>query len=222
MLQTSICARTPAGNGPGWNDARVDLLRKLWADGLSASQIADQLGDVTRNAVIGKVHRLGLRAQRTAWRQPRRTSPRRNPVRRPRCAGKSSPRGPIRFRRTFRPRRACTHASARRTETRAMPLAYRRPALARLRLLRRENRSGPATPIARTIRRPGTSGGHADGEERQLPSPFRRGPPLQRPSAWHRFPSEKAKAANAVNQSNPPIIRKTQHGLFQQNKSRKP
>ena len=36
------------------------LLKKLWQDGLSASQIAAELGGVTRNAVIGKVHRLGL------------------------------------------------------------------------------------------------------------------------------------------------------------------
>lgn len=43
-----------------WTDERVDLLRKLWTDGLSASQIAGELGGVTRNAVIGKVHRLGL------------------------------------------------------------------------------------------------------------------------------------------------------------------
>lgn len=43
-----------------WNDERVEQLKKLWADGLSASQIAAQLGEVTRNAVIGKVHRLGL------------------------------------------------------------------------------------------------------------------------------------------------------------------
>lgn len=43
-----------------WTDERVDLLRKLWTDGLSASQIAAELGGVTRNAVIGKVHRLGL------------------------------------------------------------------------------------------------------------------------------------------------------------------
>ncbi|MCV0395927.1 MAG: GcrA family cell cycle regulator [Rhizobiaceae bacterium] len=43
-----------------WNDERVDLLRKLWAEGLSASQIAAQLGGVSRNAVIGKVHRLKL------------------------------------------------------------------------------------------------------------------------------------------------------------------
>jgi GcrA cell cycle regulator len=43
-----------------WTEDRVDLLKKLWTDGLSASQIAGELGGVTRNAVIGKVHRLGL------------------------------------------------------------------------------------------------------------------------------------------------------------------
>jgi GcrA cell cycle regulator len=44
----------------GWTDERVDQLKSLWAEGLSASQIARALGSVTRNAVIGKVHRLGL------------------------------------------------------------------------------------------------------------------------------------------------------------------
>ena len=44
----------------GWTDERVETLKRLWQDGLSASQIAKQLGGVTRNAVIGKVHRLGL------------------------------------------------------------------------------------------------------------------------------------------------------------------
>lgn len=43
-----------------WTDERVELLKKLWTDGLSASQIASELGGVTRNAVIGKVHRLSL------------------------------------------------------------------------------------------------------------------------------------------------------------------
>ena len=44
-----------------WTDERVELLRKLWMDGLSASQIAAELSNgITRNAVIGKVHRLGL------------------------------------------------------------------------------------------------------------------------------------------------------------------
>jgi GcrA cell cycle regulator len=44
----------------GWTDDRVEVLKRLWSEGLSASQIAKQLGGVTRNAVIGKVHRLGL------------------------------------------------------------------------------------------------------------------------------------------------------------------
>ena len=43
-----------------WTDERVDLLKKMWTEGQSASQIAKELGGVTRNAVIGKVHRLGL------------------------------------------------------------------------------------------------------------------------------------------------------------------
>jgi len=43
-----------------WTDERVELLKKLWSEGLSASRIAAQLGGVTRNAVIGKVHRLRL------------------------------------------------------------------------------------------------------------------------------------------------------------------
>ncbi|MCC5969798.1 MAG: GcrA cell cycle regulator [Pararhodobacter sp.] len=43
-----------------WTDERVELLKKMWAEGNSASQIAKELGSVTRNAVIGKVHRLGL------------------------------------------------------------------------------------------------------------------------------------------------------------------
>jgi GcrA cell cycle regulator len=43
-----------------WTDERIETLKKMWTDGKSASQIAKELGGVTRNAVIGKVHRLGL------------------------------------------------------------------------------------------------------------------------------------------------------------------
>ncbi|WP_375281256.1 GcrA family cell cycle regulator [Pseudooctadecabacter sp.] len=43
-----------------WTDERVEVLKKMWGEGQSASQIAKELGGVTRNAVIGKVHRLGL------------------------------------------------------------------------------------------------------------------------------------------------------------------
>lgn len=58
----------------GWTDERVELLKKLWVEGLSAAQIANRLGGVTRNAVIGKVHRLGL-AGRNAPSSPTRRVP---------------------------------------------------------------------------------------------------------------------------------------------------
>lgn len=51
---------TRVDSGMHWSEPRVDSLKKLWADGLSASQIAAELGGITRNAVVGKVHRLGL------------------------------------------------------------------------------------------------------------------------------------------------------------------
>jgi len=67
----------------GWSIDRVATLSRLWREGLSASQIAKQIGGVTRNAVIGKVHRLGLNGRgapslpRTVT--PRDTRPRRAP-----------------------------------------------------------------------------------------------------------------------------------------------
>lgn len=69
----------------GWTEERVELLKKLWLEGLSASQIAGVLGEgVTRNAVIGKVHRLKLSGRaKPASSTPRaRTTPRPAGVRR--------------------------------------------------------------------------------------------------------------------------------------------
>jgi GcrA cell cycle regulator len=69
----------------GWTEERVELLKKLWMDGFSASQIASELGDgVTRNAVIGKVHRLKLSGRaKPASAAPRpRTTPRSPGIRR--------------------------------------------------------------------------------------------------------------------------------------------
>jgi GcrA cell cycle regulator len=57
--------------GMGWTDERVEQLKNLWTEGLSASQIARALGGVTRNAVIGKVHRLGLAGRATPARVDR-------------------------------------------------------------------------------------------------------------------------------------------------------
>ena len=65
-----------------WTDERVELLKKLWTEGLSASQIAGRLGNgVTRNAVIGKVHRLNLsgRVQQQRVAQPRQPRKQREP-----------------------------------------------------------------------------------------------------------------------------------------------
>jgi GcrA cell cycle regulator len=68
----------------GWTDDRVELLAKLWSEGQSASQIAAVLGGgVTRNAVIGKVHRLGLSGRGktgAAPAQPRQAKPTRAPT----------------------------------------------------------------------------------------------------------------------------------------------
>src|SRR5690606_1604429 len=75
----------------GWTDERVESLKKLWQDGLSASQIAKQLGGVTRNAVIGKVRGWGLsgRAGRSKPASPVCTAPR--PAR-PAAAAPAAPR----------------------------------------------------------------------------------------------------------------------------------
>lgn len=69
----------------GWSEDRVTTMSELWLKGLSASQIANQLGGVTRSAVIGKVYRLGLSDRGGASAPPRvaRISP-------PRPAGPSS------------------------------------------------------------------------------------------------------------------------------------
>lgn len=68
-----------------WTDERVEELKKLWAEGLSASQIATRMGGVTRNAVIGKVHRLGLSGRGRPTRTARPKTVKQKP---------SMPRGP--------------------------------------------------------------------------------------------------------------------------------
>jgi GcrA cell cycle regulator len=56
-IRRTLAART---HGTGWTQERTDLLVKLWKEGASASQIAMRLGDVTRNAVLGKLNRMGV------------------------------------------------------------------------------------------------------------------------------------------------------------------
>ena len=54
----------------GWTDEKVEKLKELWAKGHTASQISEMLGDTTRNAVIGKAHRLNLQARAPSKHKP--------------------------------------------------------------------------------------------------------------------------------------------------------
>ncbi|MBM7068739.1 GcrA family cell cycle regulator [Actibacterium sp. 188UL27-1] len=66
-----------------WTDERVEVLKKMWGDGQSASQIAKELGGVTRNAVIGKVHRLGLSNRTTGGAAPQKPAVKEKPAAKP-------------------------------------------------------------------------------------------------------------------------------------------
>tara|TARA_R110000868_G_scaffold38_30_gene516 strand:- start:5259 stop:5849 length:591 start_codon:yes stop_codon:yes gene_type:complete len=79
-MKDSVLTMVSGAQPAGWTDERVETLKKLWMEGLSASQIAGQLGEgVTRNAVIGKVHRLKLSARA----KPTNSTPRARPAARP-------------------------------------------------------------------------------------------------------------------------------------------
>ncbi|MCV6584578.1 MAG: GcrA cell cycle regulator, partial [Marinibacterium sp.] len=75
-----------------WTDERVELLKKMWGEGQSASQIAKELGGVTRNAVIGKVHRLGL-SNRTTGAPAAKPEPKAKPAA-PKPEAKAKPAAP--------------------------------------------------------------------------------------------------------------------------------
>jgi len=73
-----------------WTDDRVEILKKMWGEGQSASQIAKELGGVTRNAVIGKVHRLGL-SNRTTAGAAAKAEPKAKPAAAPKAKAKAAP-----------------------------------------------------------------------------------------------------------------------------------
>jgi len=92
--------------GVTWTDERIELLKKLWSEGFSASQIATEIGSVTRNAVIGKVHRLGLSGRgkakaaapqrpRKATRAPSAPAPLAQAERRPEAVAEPTPQPPV-------------------------------------------------------------------------------------------------------------------------------
>ncbi len=89
-----------------WTDDRVETLKRMWSEGQSASAIAKELGGVTRNAVIGKVHRLGL-SNRTRTGS---AAPAPAPAPEPVCRGENPRGSPLRSRSQRRPLCAPTPA----------------------------------------------------------------------------------------------------------------
>lgn len=58
-----------------WTEQRINKLEKLWSEGFSASRIAEQMGGISRSAVLGKVHRLGLPGRSISTKKPKRAKP---------------------------------------------------------------------------------------------------------------------------------------------------
>ena len=75
-----------------WTDERVELLKKMWGEGQSASQIAKELGGVTRNAVIGKVHRLGLSNRASGGSSTAKAEPKAKAAAKPKAEAKPAPK----------------------------------------------------------------------------------------------------------------------------------
>ena len=83
-----------------WTDERIERLTKMWEGGATASQIADELGGVSRNAVIGKAHRLGLKARPSPVKANEKEAPAPapkapKPAAEPRAAAPAAPRAPV-------------------------------------------------------------------------------------------------------------------------------
>ena len=66
-----------------WTDDRVDILKKLWGEGRTAAEIAKELGGVTRNAVIGKAHRLKLSGRASPLQQASKKKPANQSIKKP-------------------------------------------------------------------------------------------------------------------------------------------
>jgi GcrA cell cycle regulator len=83
-----------------WTDERIDRLKTMWENGLTASQIADELGGVSRNAVIGKAHRLGLKSRPSPVKandsdaKPAAAKPKAKPVEKPAAPRAAAPAAP--------------------------------------------------------------------------------------------------------------------------------
>ncbi len=112
-----------------WTDERIEQLRNMWEKGLTASQIADELGGVSRNAVIGKAHRLGLKSRPSPVKATDKAKPAKvaaapkpvSPAPAPRAAAPAAPRAPVAAPPRPEPTRAAEPADAAPTLADAVP-----------------------------------------------------------------------------------------------------
>ena len=79
-----------------WTEERIEKLTKMWEGGATASQIADELGGVSRNAVIGKAHRLGLKARPSPVKPNDKTEAAAAPAKPAKPAPEAAPAAPVR------------------------------------------------------------------------------------------------------------------------------
>ncbi|HNN56848.1 MAG TPA: GcrA family cell cycle regulator, partial [Novosphingobium sp.] len=96
-----------------WTDERIEKLTKMWEGGATASQIADELGGVSRNAVIGKAHRLGLKARPSPVKPNEKEAPAPAPTKAPKA--EAAPRAAQPAPRAAPMPRACTRREALRS-----------------------------------------------------------------------------------------------------------
>ena len=106
-----------------WTEERIELLTKLWQEGLSASQVAAEMGGISRNAVIGKVHRLGLSGRGQPATTKRQRKPR-LPPEESRAAVRPCAAGAATLRMEVRP---LPQAAPRLRENVVVPIAKRLP-----------------------------------------------------------------------------------------------
>jgi len=116
-----------------WTEDRVEILKTLWAEGKSASEIAKTLGGVTRNAVIGKIHRIGHASRKLpkkATKAKRSKSKKKSPAKTRRKSGKQSAGAGKKNRKSSRPQAdnpPAERTPAKQTVTEKNPPATTRP-----------------------------------------------------------------------------------------------
>ena len=130
-----------------WTDERIERLKAMWTEGSTASQIAEELGGVSRNAVIGKAHRLGLESR------PSPVKPGEEKEKKAKAAPAPKARRSQAARRSPRPRRAAGRRRRRARSRRPAPAAEARGARNRRSSIARSARAASSARARATRRR---------------------------------------------------------------------